>query len=113
MKMSEAVTVLDALAQETRLAIVRYLIRCGPEGAAAGQIGDELQLHAATLSFHLATLRQASLVTARRDRRSIIYAADFARMSALIGYLTDHCCTARPAARGRIAPAQALDGSAA
>ena len=94
MKMSEALAVLDALAQESRLSIVRYLIRHGPSGAAAGQIGEDLNVHAATLSFHLGELRQAGLVVARRESRSIIYTADFRRMNQLIGYLMENCCTA-------------------
>lgn len=92
MKMSDAVMVLNALAQESRLAILRYLIRSGTAGAAAGQIGERLEVHAATLSFHLNALRQAGLVVARRESRSIIYTANFERMSALIGYLTENCC---------------------
>ncbi len=99
MKMSDALSVLGALAQESRLTIVRHLIRTGPEGAPAGQIADALGLHVATLSFHLAALRQAGLVVARRESRSIIYTADFRRMSDLIGYLTENCCTAGPADR--------------
>mgnify|MGYP000996482991 FL=1 len=47
---------------------------------------------ASTLSFHLAHLRRAGLVSQRRDGRSLIYAADFAAMNALVGYLTDNCC---------------------
>lgn len=108
MKMSEALAVLGALSQESRLAIVRHLIRLGPPGAAAGQIAEALGLHVATLSFHLAALRQAGLVSARRESRSIIYTADFGRMGDLIGYLTENCCTAPPAAAKRApAPAQA------
>lgn len=84
--------VLNALAQESRLAVLRYLIRSGPAGAAAGRIGERLGVHAATLSFHLNALRQAGLVLARRESRSIIYTANFERMSALVGYLTQNCC---------------------
>ena len=47
---------------------------------------------ASTLSFHLAHLRRSGLVSQRRDGRSLIYAADFAAMNALVGYLTDNCC---------------------
>jgi DNA-binding transcriptional ArsR family regulator len=92
MKMSEAVMVLNALAQESRLAILRYLIRSGQGGAAAGHIGERLEVHSATLSFHLNALRQAGLVVARRESRSIIYTANFPRMSDLVGYLTENCC---------------------
>jgi DNA-binding transcriptional ArsR family regulator len=101
MKMSEAVGVLDALAQQSRLAVMRYLIRRGPEGAPAGRIADDLRLHAATLSFHLSALRQAGLVAARRESRWIIYSADFSRVADLIEYLTAHCCQESPTAKRR------------
>ena len=99
MEMSDAVAVLDALAQESRLGIYRYLIARGPRGAAAGEVAGELQLHAATLSFHLSALRKAGLVLSRRESRSIIYSADFERMTQLIGYLTENCCNAPAAPR--------------
>jgi ArsR family transcriptional regulator, arsenate/arsenite/antimonite-responsive transcriptional repressor len=92
MKMTDAVAVLDALAQESRLEIFRFLIRAGAEGASAGRIGEHMALHAATLSFHLNALKQAGLVSARRESRSIIYTASFARMRDLVGYLTHNCC---------------------
>src|ERR1700687_724683 len=96
MKMSDAVSVLSALAQESRLEIFRYLIRMGPEGVPAGRIGDHLEFHSATLSFHLSALKHAGLVESRRESRLIIYSANFARMSDLIGYLTENCCSGEP-----------------
>ncbi len=101
MKMTDAVAVLDALAQETRLAIFRYLIRFGAQGLSAGRIGEHLDLHAATLSFHLNALRQAGLVVSRRESRSIIYSAHIARMNGLVAYLMENCC------QGEAAPAAA------
>src|SRR5687767_12510989 len=92
MKMTDAVAVLNALAQETRLEIYRFLIRAGRTGAPAGRIGEHLELHAATLSFHLNALKLAGLVSARRESRSIIYTASFVRMRDLLGYLTQNCC---------------------
>ena len=100
--MSDAVDVLSALAQASRLDIFRYLIRMGPAGVPAGQIGDQVGVHAATLSFHLHALKRAGLVNSRRESRLIIYSANFARMSDLIGYLTENCCIgekAKPRAR--------------
>ena len=99
MKISDAVSVLNALAQESRLEIFRYLIRSGPAGAPAGRIGELLDVHSATLSFHLNALKHAGLVSSRRESRSIIYTANFARMSDLIGYLTENCCEGEPRAR--------------
>jgi len=92
MKKSTAVAALGALAQETRLEIFRLLVQKGPEGLAAGDIGDRLGLPSPTLSFHLTQLRFAGLVTSRRASRSIIYSANFKAMNGLLAYLTENCC---------------------
>lgn len=93
---SAAVTAFGALAQETRLAIYRLLVEAGPAGLSAGAIAEALGVAAPTLSFHLAQLRGAGLITQTRASRSLIYAADIDRMNAVIGYLTDRCCSGRP-----------------
>jgi ArsR family transcriptional regulator len=92
MESSDAVAALAALAQDSRLQVFRLLVQAGPEGLAAGRIGDALNLPGATLSFHLTQLRNAGLVTSRRDGRSLIYAAEYDAMNALIGFLTENCC---------------------
>jgi DNA-binding transcriptional ArsR family regulator len=92
MKKANVVGALSALAQDTRLDVYRLLVEAGPAGAPAGQIGDRLKLPAPTLSFHLAQLKHAGLVTRRRESRSIIYAANYAAMNGLIAYLTENCC---------------------
>jgi DNA-binding transcriptional ArsR family regulator len=86
------VAALGALAQESRLAIFRLLVPRGPRGLAAGQIAERLALPGPTLSFHLGQLAHAGLVRSRREGRSIIYAADYAGMRELMGYLSDNCC---------------------
>ena len=96
--MTQAVNSLSALAQETRLAIFRLLVEAGPEGLAAGKIGEELELPPATLSFHLAHLARTGLVRGRQDGRFVIYSADFESMNALVGYLTENCCGGRACA---------------
>ncbi len=83
---------LGALAQEHRLAAYRLLVQAGPEGLAAGTLSEALGIPASSLSFHLAQLNHAGLVTQRRVSRSIIYAADYAAMNGLIAYLTENCC---------------------
>lgn len=96
MDKENVITALSAIAQDTRLDIFRYLVQVGPEGAPAGQIGEHLGLPSATLSFHLKTLQQANLLTRQRRSRSIIYAANFAAMNELLGYLTANCCAGQP-----------------
>ncbi len=100
MEKPQAVAALAALAQDSRLDIFRHLVGAGPDGLPAGQIGTALGLPGATLSFHLAQLKSAGLVTCRRDGRQLIYAAGFPTMTALLAYLTDHCCGGDPAACG-------------
>jgi ArsR family transcriptional regulator, arsenate/arsenite/antimonite-responsive transcriptional repressor len=91
-ELSGAVAALAALAQESRLALFRVLVQRGPRGLAAGQIAERMGIPGPTLSFHLGQLVRAGLVTSRREGRSVIYAADYAGMQALMGYLTDNCC---------------------
>lgn len=87
-----AVAALGALAQESRLAVFRLLVRQGPGGLPAGSIGEKVGIPPTTLSFHLSQLSHAGLVVSRREGRSIIYAADYARMGDLMGFLTENCC---------------------
>lgn len=87
-----AVAALAALAQDNRLDVFRLLVQVGPQGMPAGEIAARLDLAPNTLSFHFDKLRAAGLVTAQREGRSIIYAARFEMMNALIGYLTENCC---------------------
>src|ERR1700731_3662113 len=83
---------LAALAQDNRLDVFRLLVEAGPEGMPAGSVARALKLAPNTLTFHFDRLRDAGLVTVRRDGRSMIYAAQFDQMNALLGYLTEKCC---------------------
>lgn len=93
---------LGALAQETRLGVVRLLVRAGPAGLPAGVIAQRLGAAPATLSFHLKELERARLVRARRQSRQIYYAADFQGMRALLAFLMEDCCQGDPQLCGAI-----------
>src|SRR4051794_23497593 len=101
METPNAVAALAALAQENRLAVFRLLVEAGPGGMAAGEIADRLALAPNTLTFHFDRLRSAGLVTVRRDGRSMIYAAQYETMNALLAYLTENCCQGQPCAPSR------------
>jgi DNA-binding transcriptional ArsR family regulator len=96
MESSDAVVALAALAQDNRLAIFRLLVEAGPQGMPAGAVATALDLAPNTLTFHFDRLRQAALVTVRREGRSMIYAARFETMNALLGFLTQNCCGGAP-----------------
>jgi ArsR family transcriptional regulator len=95
METDSALRGLSALAQEGRLAVFRLLVKAGPGGMAAGDIARKTKTAANTMSAQLLVLANAGLVRARRDGRSIIYAVDFGRMSALLLFLTEDCCGGR------------------
>jgi len=92
MQTAEAVEALGALAHEHRLAIYRLLVERGPDGLAAGVIAERLGIQPSSLTFHLQNLQRAGLVMRHRQSRQLIYAADFAVMNALVGFLTENCC---------------------
>ena len=92
MEKTDAVAALAALAQDNRLDTYRLLVEAGPAGMPAGQVAAALDLPPNTLTFHFDRLRVAGLVTVHREGRSMIYAARFDTMNALIAYLTESCC---------------------
>jgi DNA-binding transcriptional ArsR family regulator len=96
MKKPDALAALAALAQDNRLDIFRILIEAGRNGMSAGAVADALDLAPNALTFHFDRLRDGGLVTVRREGRSMIYAARYETMNALIAYLTENCCGGRP-----------------
>ena len=99
----DVVRALGALAQPTRLRIFRMLVVAGPEGLMPGHMAEALGASPNALSFHLKELLTAGLVGAERDGRHLIYRARFARMNALLGFLTAHCCEGQPCEIGTVA----------
>ena len=89
---NSAIKALAALAQEHRLAVYRLLVQAGPIGMSAGSLADRIGVPPSSMSFHLAQLTNAGLVTQRRQSRSIIYSADFDAMNGVMSYLTENCC---------------------
>jgi ArsR family transcriptional regulator len=96
MKKKSALAAFGALSQETRLDIFRRLIRAYPEPMPAGELAADLDIPASTLSSHLAILSRAQLVTAERQGRTILYAADAEGAKDLLTYLIKDCCGGKP-----------------
>lgn len=95
MNESQALTSFAALAQETRLQIVRILVRAGRKGMAAGAIADAVGVSPSNVSFHLKELDRSGLIAPRREARSIIYTADYETLGGLIEFLMKDCCGGR------------------
>jgi len=102
MDINEATAALGALAQETRLAAFRLLVRSGNSGLPAGEIAKSLAIPHNTMSTHLGILCHSGLVHSRRAGRSIIYSVDFGGTRSLLRYLVEDCCLGSPDTCGPI-----------
>ena len=92
MDMLAAIDALGALAQEHRLTLYRLLVQAGEGGMTAGAIAERLGVPNSSLSFHLAQLRTAGLITQERQHRLLIYRANYGAMTGLVDFLTENCC---------------------
>ncbi len=91
-----AISALAALAQPTRLAIFRLLIKHEPVGITAGVIAETIGAPHNTLSSHLAILVRARLLSSSREGRTIIYRSDVEGMRSVIAFLVNDCCDGHP-----------------
>lgn len=93
MKSKDAIDALSALASEARLGVFRLLVKRGPKGYTPSELSERLGVPAPTLSFHLKGLAIVELVTSRREGRNLYYSPNIGRMHALVGFLTENCCS--------------------
>ncbi len=106
---TDAVSKLAALSQQMRFDVFRVLVQAGPEGMPAGAVADALDVAPQWLSFHFNRLRQAQLITSRREGRSIIYAAQFPTVKELLAFLTKNWSGGpTPSEASRLSPRQPL-----
>jgi DNA-binding transcriptional ArsR family regulator len=112
MKESQALLAFAALSQETRLRIVRRLVRAGPGGLPAGAIADGLGISPSNVSFHLKELDRAGIIAARREARSIIYSVNYDGLRGLIRFLMEDCCAGRAEIVAQAAVGRAMRSSA-
>jgi DNA-binding transcriptional ArsR family regulator len=96
MEIDDAVQALSALGQESRLRVFRLLVRHGLEGMPAGDIAEQLNVPANTMSSHLAVLSRAGLVASRKQGRSVIYAINVIGTRKLLAFLVQDCCQGAP-----------------
>lgn len=99
MDRQQVLDALSALANDTRLDLVRILVPAGPEGLPAGEIARRMGISASRLSFHLAALEQAGVVASRRASRHVIYRAETRTLGRTIAYLLNDCCCDSPDVR--------------
>ena len=92
MDQAKATDAFTALAHDVRLSVFRLLVKRGPEGTPAMEVGRLLDLKPSTLSGHLSVLKRVGLVTATRQHREVLYAPNFAAVNGLVTFLLEDCC---------------------
>jgi DNA-binding transcriptional ArsR family regulator len=96
MERNTATSIFESLSSGLRLEIYRLLVRHGPEGLVAGEIGSILDVPASNLSFHLKALTHAGMLSVEQEGRFQRYRANLPLMQELIVYLTEECCAGHP-----------------
>jgi ArsR family transcriptional regulator, arsenate/arsenite/antimonite-responsive transcriptional repressor len=96
MNESQAISSFAALAQETRLAILRFLVKAGEAGMASGDLAATIGVSASSMSFHLGQLENTGMIRSQRHSRKIMYRADYEQLGALINFLMNDCCANDP-----------------
>jgi ArsR family transcriptional regulator, arsenate/arsenite/antimonite-responsive transcriptional repressor len=91
-KLQQHAEQLGALGHPVRLAILRFVVQAGPEGAAAGAIQEHVALPASTLSHHLKRLVDAGVMQTRGEGTFHFYSADYDALRKLTAYLWEDCC---------------------
>jgi len=90
-----------ALGAVPRLRILRLLLAAHPEGLTVSEIQDELNIPGSTLSHHLEKLKNENLVTVRRDRQFLWYAANTEVLMEMMAFLYAECCSRSGAIQAR------------
>jgi DNA-binding transcriptional ArsR family regulator len=102
MDTSSATPIFESLASAVRLDIYRLLVKTGPQGLVAGEIGAALGIAPTNLSFHLKALSHASLLSVVQEGRYQRYRANLALVQELITFLTAECCAGHPEQCGEL-----------
>ena len=103
MEMETAIDAFAALAQESRMAIYRLLVKEEPHGLPVGEVSRRLDIVPSTLSGHLSVLKRSGLVKATRHSTEIYYSANLDAIGNLVRFMLEDCCDSKVENCGDIA----------
>jgi DNA-binding transcriptional ArsR family regulator len=83
----------SAMGTEARLRILRLVLSAHPDGMVVGEVAEELEIPASTLSHHLDKLKNENLVQVRREGTFLRYTANTDALQELLRFLYAECCT--------------------
>jgi DNA-binding transcriptional ArsR family regulator len=85
--------IFAAIGAEPRLRIMQLLLTAHPHGLVVGDIQEELEIPASTLSHHLDKLKNEELVRVRREGTFLWYSANLEALQEVMNFLYAECCT--------------------
>lgn len=95
MRETEALTIISAMAQSTRLKVLILLAGTADAGMASSEIADAVGVPRHLMSAHLAVLSKAGLVTAQKAGRTVTYSLRRDVITSLNVYLGELAGTSR------------------
>ena len=90
--LEQAASVFCQLGNETRLSIVRLLVRAADTGLTVGEVQRALGIPASTLSHHLQHLRSAGLLSQERQGNVLRCRVHMELLKEVAGFLVTECC---------------------
>lgn len=96
MKHEDVAASLAELGNNHRLAVFRFLVKAGHEGASVGEIQKALGIPASTLSHHLTRMAKVGLIRQEKHSRTIICIPEYEHLESLIDFLREECCVGIP-----------------
>lgn len=89
---------LAELGNSHRLAVFRFLVKVGHDGASVGEIQTELGIPGSTLSHHLARMAKVGLIRQEKHSRTVVCIPEYEHLESLISFLKEECCSANATA---------------
>ena len=83
---------LAELGNTHRLAIFRYLVKSGTEGAIVGDIQQKLNIPNSTLSHHLSRMVNVGLIDQKKEGRIVRCIPVYTKLDEIINFLKEECC---------------------
>ena len=80
------------MGSESRLDVLRALVRAGARGLSVGEIQDRTGIAPSTLAHHLKFLAAAHVIEQEKQGRSVINRAAFAHLENLAHFILCECC---------------------
>jgi ArsR family transcriptional regulator len=96
----EALQVMSALAQRTRLGVYELLVEALPDGLVAGDIAKTMDMSPNGMTAHFTILTAAGLISSEKVGRSVIYKAETKAVEELSEFLGNVILRGRTTAEG-------------